>query len=87
MVIRESNKILVTKIMEVILLLPVATVLCLIALVLEILFIFDLILACTFHNVKTSWVRFPALSVCAALPVFSVWLLLDKWQSCFERQS
>ena len=86
MVIRESNKILVNKIMEVILLLPGATVICLVALVFEVLFILELILACAFHNMKT-WVRFPALGVCAAVPVFSVWLLLDKWQSCFERQS
>lgn len=87
MVISASNKILVSKIMECILLLPGATILFLIALVFEMLYIFQEILACTFHNVKTSWLRFPALCVGAALPVFSVWLLLDKWQSCFERQS
>ena len=73
--------------MECILLFPGATFLFLIALVFETLYIFQEILACTFHNVKNSGLCFPALCVGAALPVFSVWLLLDKWQSCFERQS
>ena len=82
-----SNKILASKIMECILLLPGASLLLLIALVFETLYIFQEILACTFHNVKNSRLCFPALCVGAALPVISVWLLLDKWQSCFERQS
>ena len=87
MVISTSNKILVSKVMECILLLPGATILLFIALVFETLYIVGEILACTFHNIQNSWLRFPALCLCAALPVFSVWLLLDKWQSCFERQS
>ena len=87
MFLSASKKMLLINIMEVIFLLPGATILLLIALAFEILFICEGILQCTFHNLSDSRLRYPALCVVAAVPVLCVWLLLDKWQSCFERQS